>query len=125
MNGLNVTFIRELEKKNRGLVEKLNAVAGYLSPCALINNPEVLKKVLNQHREGASKVTCTVRGKTVTIPFQRNDNTTTQQLCTMGKATIGLGREKPPSKEVLVKIIGKPCFNSHSVKNPFDACKPF
>ena len=48
MNHLNATRIRELESEHGIFIDTLNALPGYVSPCALYNRPQLLEKIVER-----------------------------------------------------------------------------
>jgi hypothetical protein len=47
-NGLNLTYVRENEARINGIVKKLNAMPGYVSPSALWNRPDLIKTLIKK-----------------------------------------------------------------------------
>jgi hypothetical protein len=71
LNQLAVTTVRANEKQYKEIVEKINALDGYVSPCSAWNRDDVLAKVLARRPE----VKLSNGGKqiVVKVPYAKND----------------------------------------------------
>lgn len=119
MHGADKDFVRKVEARKRKIVDRLNALEGYVSPSCMLNRQRVLLKRIQENP--CRKLTCTIRGKPVRITVGRNSQETLENLMQVRDDT--LQAERKPTVKQLAAIIGKPCFTPNTLYNPFEACE--
>ena len=122
LNRLNLTHVRNLEKRKNETVEKLNQIPGLITVTSLLKNPS--KLALELASNNASKVICTVKGEPVEVPLQQNSTVTAVLLIQSAKETPAMAKAPPKTTE-LAAVIGEPVFNPNSLVDPFRACQGY
>jgi len=120
LHNMDERFVRKCEHGRRQIIDRLNALPGYLSPSCIAKKADMLKERVLAAK-GSANITCSVRGKKVTIPMGRSVQETVKKVQQV-VSRIEQKVEKPTVAR-LASIIGEPSIKS--LRNPFSACKVY